>query len=997
WKTLKGYKTRLVTLSEVGGSSSAAIQSYLQTAFDTWVPAPVYVLLVGDVAQLPSTTVTPDAYGDPFPSDLSYSLLSGDDYFPDIFMGRFSVATEAQCATVVGKVTGYDRTPEASDWYQNGLIAAYFQDEYSPYCEADRWFMETAMHVYEYLGNTLGMNMATALCTSASGCSTLYYRSDGYPHRPAHPSQVPQAYVDMIVPPYQARDQITAAINTGVSIVQHRDHGGETSWGDPPYNVSQINGLTNGSRLPVVFSLNCLTGAIDYGSDCFAEAFQKHDNGGAVGVVAATRVSYSGYNDLLCHGIYTGMYPSYDTSHSGNIYSNSVRPGEALVFGKYYMGMYEGLGSSTKYTFRLFHWFGDPEMIIRTDYPVSPTVQLPAAIPAGATHVSLPVAEDYALVGISQDGVLLGRGAAMGGMAEIPLETPVQAGVDVTVVVTGYNLMPLETNVLSTAPDCGIVEFDDPVLNCDGTFTIRVMDFDLNLNPAQIDTMNATVFSDSNPSGISVVCTEIGPDLGIFSGSFNTGTGGLAVAHDDTVTLFYQDADCNGVPVDVFAEVPVDCAGPLISSIQWAPDAETITVTWTTDEPSLSRLYFGETNPPDQMVETDEYVTSHSLTITGLTQCTNYSVYVAAEDAAGNESVDDNGGSGHTVTTFQNVAVMDEPLDINPQWGVQGQWAWGVPAGQGGDHGNPDPTSGYTGSNVYGYNLNGDYPNNMNGTDYLISNSVNCSDAENVTLSFWGWVGVEKSEFDHIFIDVSSDGGATWDLLYENPYAVSFDGGDWTYWEFDITGIAAGSDDVKIRWGMGPTDVGWQYCGWNIDDIRVVLSGECGSIPTPPPTPTVYPTNTPYPTHTPTPTPTIHPTTTPPPPTATPTPTVTPPAHTGVTLVMPATMYEAGDFFYLDALVTNSGTESLENCPLFVVLDVYGDLFYGPSFSPSFDHYLSMYPVFPPGDTMIHVLPQFNWPGGTGSAEGLHIYGALTDPGMTQLMGEFDMITFGWR
>jgi len=402
WKTLKGYKTRLVTLSEVGGSSSAAIQSYLQTAFDTWVPAPVYVLLVGDVAQLPSTTVTPDAYGDPFPSDLSYSLLSGDDYFPDIFMGRFSVATEAQCATVVGKVTGYDRTPEASDWYQNGLIAAYFQDEYSPYCEADRWFMETAMHVYEYLGNTLGMNMATALCTSASGCSTLYYRSDGYPHRPAHPSQVPQAYVDMIVPPYQARDQITAAINTGVSIVQHRDHGGETSWGDPPYNVSQINGLTNGSRLPVVFSLNCLTGAIDYGSDCFAEAFQKHDNGGAVGVVAATRVSYSGYNDLLCHGIYTGMYPSYDTSHSGNIYSNSVRPGEALVFGKYYMGMYEGLGSSTKYTFRLFHWFGDPEMIIRTDYPVSPTVQLPAAIPAGATHVSLPVAEDYALVGISQ-------------------------------------------------------------------------------------------------------------------------------------------------------------------------------------------------------------------------------------------------------------------------------------------------------------------------------------------------------------------------------------------------------------------------------------------------------------------------------------------------------------------------------------------------------------------------------------------------------------------
>jgi hypothetical protein len=26
---------------------------------------------------------------------------------------------------------------------------------------------------------------------------------------------------------------------------------------------------------------------------------------------------------------------------------------------------------------------------------------------------------------------------------------------------------------------------------------------------------------------------------------------------------------------------------------------------------------------------------------------------------------------------------------------------------------------------------------------------------------------------------------------------------------------------VYLRWTMGPTDSGWQYCGWNIDDVEI--------------------------------------------------------------------------------------------------------------------------------------------------------------------------------
>ncbi|MBN1295705.1 choice-of-anchor J domain-containing protein [bacterium] len=999
WKTLKGYTTRLVTLSEIGAATPAAIETYLLNAMTTWNPAPVYVLLVGDVAQLPPKTVSPDAYGDAFPSDLPYSTLIGSDYFPDLFIGRFSVATESQCTTVVNKILGYDRTPEVADWYRNGLIAAYLQDEDAPYCEADRWFFETAMHVYAFLGTSGNMNMFTALCTSASGCSSLYYRPDGYPHRPAHPSQVPQAYVDMITPAYQARDAITNAINAGVSIVQHRDHGGETSWGDPPYSVTQINALTNGNRLPVVFSLNCLTGAMDYGSDCFAEAFQKHSGGGAVGVVGATRVSYSGYNDLLCHGIYTGMFPNYDTSHSGNIYGNSVRPCEALVFGKYYMSMYEGLGSSTQYTYRLFHWFGDPEMMLRTDVPVAPDVEIPVAIPAGTDIVSLPVAEDGARVAVSQEGQILGCASASGGIAIIPLDPPVQPGIDVTLVVTGYNLLPFETTIPSGAPDCGIVAFDVSVMSCSASASIQIMDSDLNLDPMTLDTLTATVFSDSDPAGIPVVCTEVAPDLGIFTGTFMTGSGYLEVAHGDDIILLYLDEDCNGQATEVTESIMADCIGPAIGNIQIVPGASSVTVTWATNEPAISRLYYGAVYPPDQVLSGQEYITQHSLTISGLAQCEEIFLFIAAEDEAGNETISNNSGAGYLVTTYQEVAVMDEPLIINPQWETQGMWAWGVPAGQGGDHGSPDPDSGYTGSCVYGYNLNGDYPASMAMTEYLVSPSIDCSTGEFVTLSFWGWVGVEKSEYDHIVIDVSTDNGATWNQIYENPYAISFDGGAWTYWEFDLSSSAVGAEDVRIRWGMGPTDVGWQYCGWNIDDIRVVLTGECGTIPTPPPTPTSYPTNTPYPTFTPTPTPTPSPPETPTatPSDPTPVPTRTPSSTTGVTLEMPSVMFATGDMFSVQAIVTNAEGRILEGYPLFVILDVYGHLFYAPSFSPTFDHYLSLYPAFEPGDTPVVVLPAFPWPAGAGQAEGIRIYGALTNPGMNALVGAFDMKTFGWK
>ena len=88
------------------------------------------------------------------------------------------------------------------------------------------------------------------------------------------------------------------------------------------------------------------------------------------------------------------------------------------------------------------------------------------------------------------------------------------------------------------------------------------------------------------------------------------------------------------------------------------------------------------------------------------------------------------------------------PMDSDPGWFSDEGWAWGPPTGGGGQRGNPDPTNGYTGSTVYGYNLSGDYENLLS-EKRLTTKAINCSGLSHVSLSFRRWLGVEGPANDH--------------------------------------------------------------------------------------------------------------------------------------------------------------------------------------------------------------------------------------------------------
>ena len=161
--------------------------------------------------------------------------------------------------------------------------------------------------------------------------------------------------------------------------------------------------------------------------------------------------------------------------------------------------------------------------------------------------------------------------------------------------------------------------------------------------------------------------------------------------------------------------------------------------------------------------------------------------------------------------------VYDWNMDTNPGWTTEGQWDYGQPTGSGGEYGNPDPSSGHTGANVMGYNLGGDYSNNMPEYD-LTTTAIDCSTLAGTTLKFWRYLNVETSTYDHAYVRVSND-GTNWTDAWTNTSEITDSA--WSQYEYDISAVADGQSTVYVRWTMGTTDGSWRFSGWNIDDVEI--------------------------------------------------------------------------------------------------------------------------------------------------------------------------------
>lgn len=452
----QGIRTGVYTTADIGGNTIAAIEGFIDDAYTNWDVPPVAVLLIGDYGSEATDIVSP-IYNSYCVSDHIYADVN-ENTMADLILARMTAENPTQLETMVRKVLDYEWSPPTNpDFYAKPVLTGGWQTE--------RWFVLCSEVLHGFLENELGKTpireyanyngwpsnvWSTATNTAAV---TSYFGSGGLGYLPNSPSHLEMG---------ANATRLNNDINAGTFIVQHRDHGGETGWGEPDYQNSDLAGLNN-EDLTFVFSINCLTGKFNYGSECFAEAFHRHGQG-ALGLIAASEVSYSFVNDTYIWGMYDYMWPDFlpDLGVPGD---HKLLPAFANVSGKYFLQ-----GSSWPYntsnkevTYYLFHHHGDAFQTVYSEVPSLLDVAHDGSLISGVDFFSV-AAEAGALIGLSVNGEVIGSALSNGGLTTVPIPSQIP-GQDLVVTVTKQNRYRYRRVVPIVPPEGSFVVFSDVVLN----------------------------------------------------------------------------------------------------------------------------------------------------------------------------------------------------------------------------------------------------------------------------------------------------------------------------------------------------------------------------------------------------------------------------------------------------------------------------------------------------------------------------------------------------
>ncbi len=384
WKELLGFRVHKVLK---GSWNSDAVKAEVEKAYAE-NPALYYLLIVGDHDDVPGQYMEHHADDGDFSvhyTDLYYGCMDGEcDETPDIYRGRLSVSSPEEAATVVDKIIGYEKTPPTdAGFYERGVNCADYLDNDNGVADdyEDRRYVQTAEEIRAYM---LGQGKDVERVYSTNYEITPKYWNRNYF---SFGEPIPE---DMLKPAFAwdgNEGDIRRAINNGVFYVLHRDHGLVDCWENPYFSVKHVDMLQNGDLLPVVFCVNCDNGAFQ--ADCLAERFLRKQGGGAVAVIAASDISYSGYNDALACGLFDAIWPEPGlrpkfpgvNSLGGETPAPTYELGQILDQAQVRVSETFGspdpsVSSNEKndsfcriVTKEIYHCFGDPSMQICTEMP----------------------------------------------------------------------------------------------------------------------------------------------------------------------------------------------------------------------------------------------------------------------------------------------------------------------------------------------------------------------------------------------------------------------------------------------------------------------------------------------------------------------------------------------------------------------------------------------------------------------------------------------------
>ncbi len=731
-----------------------------------------YVVLLGDVEKVPTFINTAD--GTTARSDLAYALLDPGETFDnylgkDVGIGRISLDTTSELLEYVAKLAAFRAGPRHRDltWVSGGSTSGDYD---SP----------DGTHNY-VLANHID---------TARYHNQLFYRNVG------------------------SAAELTAYISAGTDGVVYSGHGSEDGWLRYGYDGADLAGLTNTLDAPVVFGHCCLTGSFQI-DDCFAEEWLATKER-AVAYVGGSQNTYWDEDDVLERREF-----QYFHEHRGASVAQALDWGLRQTAAAH--------PNSGEYYFTIYHVFGDPTVqLFGPSVEVTHTPLADTGSRAGPYVVEADVVSEAAL----QSVVLYWRTAPGAAFTPVPMAavrgatyrgqipgqpygTEVQYYIEATAADSSAATHPEGAPANWNAFRVDLWIAHTPLGNTRDTAGPYLVQAGIEADA------EVTAVLNWRAAGSPYTAVPMAREGSVYAAPIPGQPAGTVISYYLTASTAdrYSASDPADAPASVhqflvdteapvFAGLGAALAGDREVRLSWQAAADaTGPVTY-----SIFRATWSGGQDFGAPLATTQGL---AYTDTGLANGTGYFYVVRACDALGNAE-DNFVERAATPRGPEPIYVWN--LDTDPGWARDAAWAYGVPLGLGGAyHGNSDPTAGATGTAVFGYNLSGDYANNLS-PRYLTAGPLDCSRISGASLRFQRWLNVEQPAYDLATIEVSTD-GSTWYRLWENPSEITDSA--WTLQVFDISAYADGRPAFYVRWGMGPTDGSWTFSGWNLDDIAI--------------------------------------------------------------------------------------------------------------------------------------------------------------------------------
>ncbi len=387
WKTRCGIDVETASPADLGGSASAIAAAVASRYGD---PAGLaWVLLVGDMAQVPTLAGGYEGAD----SDQSYTMVAGDDLWPDLLLGRLPARTAAEVQTQVARLLAYERDAAAGSWYDRAGGVASAEGNPADHERAD----------------DLRDDLMAAGFTS-----------------------VDRVYEDLGA----VTADVRTALQQGRSLINYMGHGSGTAWQSVPFDVADVRALDNTTAWPWIVDASCWNGEFAR-DECLAEAWLRAGTAtapaGAVGVLAATSLLPWTPPIHLQGGVVDALTVGGTRSLGALAYAGLARV----------LDLYDPLPVAAQVV-EQYALFGDPSLLVRTRTPGDFGVTIDRAVGAreGSWHLKVD-GPPGSVVALTDGGRLIGRGTVgVDGLAEVAiLDAPLGlAALDLT--VTGPDMRP---------------------------------------------------------------------------------------------------------------------------------------------------------------------------------------------------------------------------------------------------------------------------------------------------------------------------------------------------------------------------------------------------------------------------------------------------------------------------------------------------------------------------------------------------------------------------